>query len=237
MNKNGMVISWALLFFCGCDSDKFFSYNYSAEQFVELSTVTGTVTNLFTGDPVREATVTIGAQSTLTNSDGVYRLDYALTADDELGREVPISISAENYHSFSTSRQFFPQPVELNFRLKYGAPIIEAISFFDLTYCQAMVFDYQGAEDIDTVYAEIAYLDTITNLVTARFTLGLQRKQGVDANRAYYQLEVARQDPQYGNASPAVTVTAVDKSGFSDRDEHINNEDFDPDTLLFDPDL
>ncbi len=235
MYKTVIIVFSTFLFIFSCDSDKFLSFNYEAEQILEISTVTGRITNQFTGAPVNDAVIQIGLQTATSDADGFYRLDYELTTDNELGQEVDITISAEDYHEFTTSRQFFPQPVELNFQMEFGAPIFEAISFAELSFCQVRIFDYQGAEDIDTIFAQIPYLDPTTRDVVAERTVGLELIEILDINRAHYQAVVPAEDPQLGNAAQAIRVTAIDKSGFIRVFDHVNNVQFQPDTLLFDP--
>ncbi len=228
------LFSAIILFFENCDSDKFFSFNYEAEQFVELATITGQVSNLFTGLPVGGARIEIENQFTESDDDGFYRLDYQLSDDAGLGRDISITASAEEFLPLTITRQFFPQPVEINFQLELGAPVIEDVSFPELSFVQAIILDYQGVDDIDTVIANIRYLDPATNLVTQILELGMDRIEVVDANRAHYQLVVVPQHPQFGSVSPGIIVTVIDQSGFISAIEHTNNP-FNPDTFLFDP--
>lgn len=223
------------LFFAACDSDKFLNYNYDAERVLEVAAVTGQVTNLFTGVPVMEAQIQIGAQTTTSDDSGFYRLDYELSADDQLGSDVDIVVTADDYHALTTSRQFFPTPTTVDFRLEFGAPILQTISFPELSFVQIRLFDYQGVDNIDSVYAKVSYIDPATNSVSGVLTLGLDHVEDLDSRTAHYQTVVLALHPDLGSASPSILVGVIDKDGFSLEREHTNNILFQPDVFLFDP--
>lgn len=234
--------------FHSCDSDKFLGFNYEAETFTEVAQITGEVRNIFTGDIVRGALVKIGIQTTVTDANGRFQIEYALTEDDKLNRPVPIQASAENYLPFNRTRVMFPQPTQINIQMEYGAPIIQATTFQGLTYCQAIVLDYQGVDDVDSVYGQFGYINLDSNFIAQVVDFRLERVDVVSENLAYYQGIIPRQmaiisdtsDTTGGRVpdslliSPTYTLFATDKSGFIDRKDHTNNS-FDPDTFLFDP--
>ncbi len=236
MNKNlGVIILLCSALIIGCDTEKFLGYNYDAEKFTETAFVSGKVTNKFTDKPVKEATIQIGQQRSLTNDLGFFTMDYILTEDAKLNKEIPITVSAEDYHSLTSSRVITPDSIEIDFRLEFAAPIIEATVNFQLTYCQAIIFDYQGINNIDTVFAHFQYVNSSTFLVVREFDAGLEQKQVVSENRGYYQTTVVPSVIENNDTlflSPTYTITAKDKSGFSDVKVHTNNS-FNPDTLLF----
>ncbi len=234
-----------------CNEDKFLGFNYEAEQFIEIASISGEVRNIFTGDIVRNARIKIGSQVTFSNNEGKYQMEYTLTEDDRLNRAAPIEASAQDYHPFFSSRVIFPQPTEINISMVYGSPIIETTTFFGLNICQAIVMDYQGVNDIDSVFGEFAYLNPDSNNRVQQFVnTTLQRVGSISDNRARFEALIPVQiallpdttdttgtgdrPPDTLFVSPTYNLIAVDKSGFTDRISHTNNS-FNPDTLLFDP--
>jgi hypothetical protein len=224
-----------ILLFCSlsCNDNKFWGYNYDADLSTSSATISGTVTNVFTDQPVYKAKIQIGNHLTSTDIYGEYIVEYILTEDDQRDREVPIQIEADKYFPYTTQKPIYPTQTELNFTLEYAAPIIKATGCYQQTYCQAIVLDYQGVDDIETVSARFAYFDTALNTITYQFEKELTRKQIVTENLAYYQTEV-NPVTAYGLLGRTYTIRANDKSGYFTEIEHTNNT-FAPDTLLFAP--
>jgi hypothetical protein len=237
MDKKLLNTLTVILFFFSCDTEKYLGYNYEADQFTKEARIIGKVTNLFTNEPVWRAAVQINDFSTITNVDGEYSLGYILSQDDEFNKEALIIVSAINYHSDTTLTLIFEDQIEKNFQLEYGAPIIEATVNYQLTCCQAIIFDYQGVDDIVSVQGHFRYFSDSSGYVALEFDTTLTRKDTVSANRAYYQAKV---EPVIADGidtlrlSPTHSITAIDKSGFTSVKEHTNSI-FNPDTLLFDP--
>lgn len=226
-----IFVLWVCLPFSACDSQKYFGYNYEAEMFVEIASFYGRVTNGFTGESVPFATIRIEDQGAMADARGNYRFNYRLSNDARLGKELELVIAAPNYFPHVQRKPVFPGTFELNVSLEYAAPIIELTGCFDMTFCQAIVFDYQGVNDIDTVTAHFQYLGA-NSTVTYEFDAGLKRLRTVSPNRAHYQATVEPVSPQYGTLSRWYTVTARDKSGYSHSLQHKNDEK-NPDPLLF----
>lgn len=220
-----------LLALAGCDTGKFTGYNYGAGQFQQTADISGKVLNKFTGQGVAQATIQINNQRTVTDAAGNYRMLYVLTADDNLNRPAKIEISAENYLPTTTTSLIFPDStMQLDFELAYGAPIIEAAVLPDLALCQAIVMDYQGIEDIESVSVHLSYVD---NGGTVRQEIDLPMAfHGSASNlRAYYQTEV---ETTMDNLTVfrLFSVTATDRNGFTDSLSHVNDPR-NPDQPLF----
>jgi hypothetical protein len=224
-----------ILFFCSlsCHDDKFWGYNYDADLSISSATISGTVTNIFTDQPVHKAKIQIGNHLTSTDIYGEYILEYILTEDDERDRKVTIQIEADRYFPYAAQKIIYPTQTELNFTLEYAAPIIKATGCYLQTYCQAIVLDYQGVDDIEKVSARFVYYDTTSNTISHQFEKELTRKQIVTENLAYYQTEV-NPITAYGILGATYTIRASDKSGYFTEIDHTNNS-FAPDTLLFTP--
>lgn len=231
MEKTWFAVLSLLLLTGGCNSEKYLGYNYEAENYLEIASFYGKVSNGFTGEDVPFASIRIEEQGATADARGNYRFNYRLSNDARLGKEVELVISAANYFPYVERKSVFPGAFELNISLEYAAPIIEATGCYDMTFCQAIVFDYQGVNDIDTVTAHFQYLGA-NNTVTYEFDVGLKRLRTVSANRAHYQAIVNPVSPQYGTLNRWYTVTARDKSGYSHALQH-KNDPRNPDSLLF----
>lgn len=138
----------------GCDPDKYFGYNYDAEQISQTSTIFGTVLMSYTNAPVKNALIQIGNQTTFSDDQGKYSLIYVFENDEERDRPIEAIVSAEKYLTHNTSIIIYPVENQFDVSLVYAAPIIENSILFG-NILQAIVTDYQGAEDIKSgiVYA------------------------------------------------------------------------------------
>ena len=216
----------------GCDTQKFFGYNYDAEDFAQIASFTGTVTDVFSGYPIAGATIQIENQSAKTDNAGHYSFDYVLSEDASLGKITQITISAKNYLPYIEQRAILPESVPLTIALEYGAPIIEQTGCYNMTYCQAIIFDYQGAQDIDYVNAHFKYYaqnNTVTREIDVRLNL-----KSLSGNVGHFQAIVEPFGQLGDSLGRAYTIKAVDKFGFSASLLHINSIR-NPDPLLFDP--
>lgn len=228
---NLLTIIFLLL---SCDTEKYFSYNYNAKEFSEIASFSGTVTNVFTGLSVPDATIRIEDQSTVTDRRGFYRLDYVLSADAKLSKEIVIEVTAHNFLPYIQTQSIFPGEFPLDVALEYGAPIIQKTGCNNMTFCQAVIFDYQGADDIDSVTAHFQYFGN-NNTVTKEIDVQLARKENVSANVAHFQAIVQPYNPEGDSLGRAYWIKAFDKEAFYDSMLHINDLK-NPDTLLFVPD-
>jgi hypothetical protein len=227
------VIISVLLFIIssGCDSEKFFGYQYDAEILVESARLQGKVINMFTGERVENAKIVVNNQFTYSDERGNYQLIYILSDDEIRNKESKIEVSAENYHTFTITRLLNPEEtVFLDFSLEYGAPIIEEAASPFLSLVQAIVFDYQGYSDIRNVTAHIDYVDSYNNIY-AEFDIPMNLHGIENQFRAYYQVTVSSTMDQYV-LSYLFAVSAVDMSGFSNRIRHLNDPKT-PDVLIF----
>ncbi len=215
----------------GCDSEKFLSFNYDAEPLVKRARVSGVILNKFSGVGVAAARVQVDAQTTVSDSAGRYQMEYILSPDADQGREIPVRIEAENYFALQTRRVFYPEDTRLDFELEYGAPIVKAAVIVNANICQALVFDYQGMENLATVTVRLHYRDEANHIVQTRdVPMGYRGEEAPGLGR--FQAGVPADYP--GRDGDFIIVTALDKDGFSDRLDHTNNPRS-PDTFLFPP--
>ncbi|RMH82316.1 MAG: hypothetical protein D6681_17335 [Calditrichaeota bacterium] len=221
----------AFLMLLACNAEKFTGYNYDADFFAQTAHLSGVVQNRFTGEPVSEARVQVGTQEAFTAPDGSYTLNYVLTEDDLAGKPTPVRVQAPNFFSLTSEAQLFPREITLNFELEYAAPIIVATTRAELTYTQAIVFDYQGLGNIETVMAHFSYFDSATGRTTIELDVPMTLSCTV-GDSGYYEYLVAPQHPEYGTISNLYQITVRDRDGFSTAVTRVNSV-FAPDTLLF----
>lgn len=227
-------IAALLTLLSSCDADKFFSYNYDAAAVSEVIDIRGQLSNIFTNMPVKDATVSFGGQATLSDSSGAYLLKYFLGLDEQYNQDIPVRITHPKYHTFDSSMVIFPSGNILNARLVYAAPIILAGHIeTDLTCpdpgniltCtvtgSAVVFDYQGESDIDSVFIEGRYLDDFNRKVFTKSTQ-IYYVGAIDGRTARFEGQIPFYIPTSGAAGESIGalisnlffVRAVDKSGF-----------------------
>lgn len=231
MKKLCLIILAFFFLLSACDTQKYYSYNYDANEFSEIASFSGRVTDLFTGESVPYATVQIENQSVVADLGGNYRLDYVLSKDAKLSKQIDIVVSAQNYLPNIQTQSIFAGVFPLDIELEYGAPIIEATVFYELSICQAIIFDYQGTVDIDSVTAHFQYYGE-NNTIIHEFDTTLVPVRTVSPNRAHYQIVVESVSPLYGQIDNHHIITVFDKNGFSDSEIHKNDPKH-PDPLIF----
>jgi hypothetical protein len=199
-----------------CDTDKYFGYSYNADLPDNEVTISGKVINTFTEQMVSGAIVNINGQTTETDFQGEYLFTYTVAEDEGYSRPIPVIISKENYFPLHTSLIIYPTDDNiLDARLIYAAPIIQESTFID-SICSAQIFDYQGVNDIDSVFTIHAYIDSDSGYAFLD-TLPMPLVNILDANTGLFQTVVP---DCVGTGQLAVTaryqILAIDKSGYRD---------------------
>ena len=206
------IISILLIFVISCDLEKLDGYEYTYDPPPESAIFTGTIYNRFTFDPVWNAEINIANQITYSDAQGKYILYYHYNEDDERNEPVKIKISADDYLELDTSLVVFPEN-QLNAYIKYAAPIIQKIALVDTNIIQAIVFDYQGYNDIATVRAQYAYRRPGEKYPSLYAESKLTRVFVDSINTSYYESLVARNIVEYGNLMTEVySVSAEDRN-------------------------
>jgi hypothetical protein len=188
--KIAVFLLFSSLVFFNCDN--FWGYDYDADPIPNSATINGKITNLFTGEPVYDAKVQVGGQSARTNANGEYSLEYQYQSDEDRNKPVQITVSATNYFSYSTSVIIFPQNNFFDATLEYAAPLISKavlVDYYenDSTYvCQALVKDYQGADEISSVLASFLYWNTTTRTIQPD-EVEMTFDHSISANEEYFQ--------------------------------------------------
>ena len=222
-----------LLFYLSCDTDRFLGYDIDAQDLLETTIISGEVINFYDGMPVYKAIVKIGILETLTDYNGNFQITYILSDDENRNKPIPISIAKENYFPFEDSTLIVPSSINLNFNLRYAAPIIRGIARrthptnqFQVV-CQTIIRDYQGITNIDSVIAVLPYLNALgqVNLLISE----MKFMGAVSDIEAYYQVNI-----EASNLNPYFWILAKDKDSYSDSLFHSTRPAV-PDIWLFDP--
>lgn len=204
-----------LLTAIGCDLDKYIGYDYKAESIIATVQISGTVNNIFTGLPVKNALVRFGEEETYSFLDGSYLIVYPLGTDEERNKSILVTVTAENYYVDSSQTIIYPEDKEYNFQLVYAAPIIESSSLTatsDSAICHTIIFDYQGISDIAFATTTFSYLKWPNTATRA-----MQLDTLLTENRGVYRSSIALFDNEIGGINTTIhKITVFDKEGFSD---------------------
>jgi hypothetical protein len=209
---SAMMLLMAVLLLWQCDSERFTGVNYRAEPIPSEAVIRGQITNVFTGQPIHRAQVTVQERIVETTRDGRFEVPYEIEAEDRLNRPANVQIIAAQYFRLDTSLVIFPGENVLNAALVYAAPIITASSVTD-SIVTAEVFDYQGQENLQTVIAVGKYWsDTLR--VLSEHPFEMQKIEIIDFNSAKFQTFFPDTVDSSGLLRTTYTIRAVDKDGF-----------------------
>lgn len=212
----------------GCDLNEFTGYKHDADPIPDSALLFGTIRNKFTLDPVNKATLIIGTQSTLSDTNGEYFFYYHLDQDEERNKPVPIGVFAHNFLPLDSAIVIFPQN-EFNSNLEYATPIIKRMVLLN-GVCQAEIFDYQGAEDIAEVYGKFYYRRPGERNISLTTRILMNKVFTEPPNVAYFQTLVDVTLPLYGLLIPNFMIIAKDSLAYADS---VSNSIAGVDTLLF----
>jgi hypothetical protein len=220
--------------------DQYTGYNFDADSPQQTAKIYGIVENTFTNDPVINAFIRIGNLTTYSDNSGEYSVLYPLQTEEERDKPIPVVVEANNFFPFETSIIIYPNSTKLDIPLEYGAPLIKQNAFVYTVYqldpiyiCQAIIFDYQGIDDIDTVQATFYYAKGDTDVIS--FKVMMDHIQNISDNTAYYQ-KIARVNAGEWILRTRYDIRVTDKEGFSDFVSDFNNLRA-PDTFIFPPNL
>lgn len=235
------VYLFFLLSLLSCDFEKFIGAETEVDVLVNDTSISGQITNVFTNAIIFKARIHIGNQSSLTDQNGNYQINYLLSEDDNRNKPVNFQISAPKYFTYSDSLVLIPDQHRQDFKLTYAAPIIEQSSRFidprepeELIIYQAILKDYQGNENV----SELRIVQPYVNDSGTRGELiyRLNRVENVNAIKAYYQLRTVRPPnvTEFLMRNQYFWIYVFDYDGFSDSLFHDINQRT-PDKPLFDP--
>jgi hypothetical protein len=188
--KTFLLVLFASLFLL-ISCKEFTSYNLEGTSTDILIKINGKITDQYSGKPVRDAQVTVGPRSTVTDLGGKYNIYFPLSTDENRDKPVPITISAYNYVTYTEERVFYPEDIQINLTLIYAAPIIFETTITPVYggydgghyHLEALIGDYQGLSDITSAQAAFRYvLGTVS--FWRYFTLDFVRS--VDGTRGYF---------------------------------------------------
>ena len=216
--KTGCYLTSALVFLLliACDSARFTGFSYQAEELAKTAPVSGLITNVFTGAPVDSAEVSFDGQVAMTDEFGEFRSHYFLSVDDDANRLVPVTITAEKYFDLDTAVVIFPIANVLNARLTYAAPIVISASVNQSGTASAIVFDYQGAANIDSVFALGWYAPTNGSRINFYSEIQMTFVQQIDFNHAEYSGQLSNEVPNAALLRSRLRIRAKDDDNFEE---------------------
>ncbi len=219
-----------IIFFVSCDIDKYIGSKYEATPMRTTAKIYGTVYNAFDNLPVFGAHVMVDSQATSADSSGNYFLNYSLGPDENRNKLMPVYCTASQYHDYNSESIIYPENT-IDIHIDYGAPIFKKIARVD-TICQAIVFDYQGFDNIDSVIAKFYYAPPDFRIPVTTREYSMEGKNGDSTNIGYFQCYVPTtiESPIYSIIALNYRVKAYDKSGFIDSTSYFH---MGIDTLLF----
>lgn len=229
------------LFFLNCE--KYINSQTDSNLNDRVITVSGTVVNDFTSHAIKGALVNFGGQDTLTDYLGRFELRYRLTVDNDRNKPVELKVRADKYFDFEQARFVAPIDYTLSVRMIYAAPIIEnsvlvqhyfIAQEMDLIVVQALVFDYQGADDIDSVGTVLYYRNEEdqtfkTSIIPMRFI------EKLSYNTAHYQAVAIPTYKDIWHIQRNFDVYAEDSLGYSTFVQDAPINPLSGDTLIFPP--
>ncbi len=224
----GLLLS---ILFMACE--RLIGYNYQGEKLTKKAKIHGTISNIFTNEPVSNAHIQIGNNITLSDELGEYLIHLTLGIDEERDKPVPVIIIAENFFTFYDSLLLYPRETDYDPVLTYAAPIIkESVLTYHIPggwVCQARIKDYQGVEDITTVVGTFLY----SRMGAIHYTVlnqNLDFIKNISKTEAYYQCTTPSSlgDGWFLDTKTKYKIKVIDKDGYSD-----NVEESDGGNLLF----
>lgn len=148
---SGTAVLAALLLWSGCDGERFMGYRYEARSVAERTPVTGRITGHFSGALIEGARISLNGQVTVSDSVGVYRLDYWHSGDELLGANLPLVVTADPYLPAERTVQLVPGGNRFDVTLDFAAPTVRGITQVNDSLFRAEVADYQGVTEIASV--------------------------------------------------------------------------------------
>ncbi len=150
-----------VIFFFSCDTDIYFGYQNRLEESSNTTEISGRVMDFYNRKPVSLARIGIGSQETYSNDSGFYSLRYVLNENELRNKPTPVLVSKKKYSPIQFERILDPVRNQMDFDLKYAAPLIMGIARFpyqtNKIAIQTIVKDYQGVYTIDSVRAVVFY--------------------------------------------------------------------------------
>jgi len=206
----------------GCE--EFISSNTQSELHKTKITISGTINDIYNNTVVYGARINLGNDyQTFSDVDGRFSILYRLTTDDERNRPILLKITARNYLPFEQQIIIYPMDYSLEVNLIYATPIVRESVFvlyqfdgFDipLYVCQALIEDYQGYTDIDSVIAIFFYLHTDTQEIK-RLTVPMTLIAPASSRAAYYEATAYPQLESVWEIRTNFDLQATDQSGYS----------------------
>jgi hypothetical protein len=152
------------LFLCISCGD-YVGYDFEGLQATRIIKISGNVYNYFTGEPIREARISIGHLNAITGLKGDFKVYFPFSTDENRDKPIPVHVEAYNYASYSGEFILYPKDPRLEIYLEYLAPVIQKKVLVktndpdgnEIFVCQARILDYQGFADLTKVESKFRY--------------------------------------------------------------------------------
>jgi hypothetical protein len=230
-----------ILFFISCE--KYINSQTDSNLNDRDIIVSGKVIDSFRNLPIHRAEVDFGGQSSLTDYLGQFELPYRLTVDNERNKPVELTVISDNYFDYKQEIIIAPIDLTISVYMIYAAPMVKnsvlvphyfATQEEDLVVVQALVFDYQGADEIDSVRTTLYYRNERddklrTSIIPLRFV------EKVSQEAAHYQAVVIPTYQVIWHIQTFFNIYVEDTLGYSTEVEDGPVDPWTSDTLIFPP--
>jgi len=206
-----------------CDLEKLTGYKHDYNPIPESARIFGVVKDRHTFTPIPNALIMAGNQATYSDTSGNYLLYYYFNEDDDRNKPITMKMKATNYLKVDTSLVVFPEN-EVDIFSVYAAPIILNHALVDMictevscqAYCQVIIFDNQGVNDIVRVYGKFAYRRPNEKIPALHTEARLFRVKYDTTKTGYYQAAIPQSIEGFGDLMDIFTVYAEDRLAYAD---------------------
>lgn len=229
-----VILITQMLALTNCDFEKYIGSSTSVEVLAESTKIFGQVNNIYTQEPVYKAQIKIGEQTTLTNENGEFNIDYLISDDEERNQPTKISITAPNFFPWQTEKILYPDLNEINRDLVYAAPIIRETvrvngpGAEEAYIYQAIIKDYRGVSNIKKVTAQQYYMPKVGGRTLTEIELKLHTFP--TATVGHYQAIV----PELRQIEAYYLLIVENNDAYADTLHHSVRPN-PPDEFIFDP--
>lgn len=216
------LIFMLIIFFTACDTERFTGFQHKADKLLQTTIVQGDVKNTFTHEEIAAALVQVGSMQSITDEEGLFKINYLMNPDEQQNKPVAISINAQKFYPKTVQRVILPLENHFHFLLVRAAPIIDTTVVFkvdDLTQdtvqkytCQAIVSDYQGASTISSVVALMQF--KVPGGKPFKRSISLERLRNISVLTSYWQADFMEKTGL--ELIPRFWMVATDNEQFSD---------------------
>lgn len=223
-----LIFSFLYILSAGCDADKYFSSNLYSTTAKDSTFVEGRVLTRYSNQPIQNAQVYFGYYKSETDHEGKFKLLMLVNQDDNRNLTAPIIIRAQNYIDYYDIAFILPIPQFFEFRIKSRIPILKesALVFNNAEggiqkVIQALVLDYEGTDNIDSVFSFLTFSETYdffgnVSRPQEELEVPFDHMWNVDDTVAFFQSSIFERDIVHPRNKIDYPIIMIDKSGFKD---------------------